>query len=135
MVMTSPLCVQGNCTQEPPSTVALQLSGPSLLPLKDRQCLLVVSGDTVEVQTGNAWLDNLYFRVRSTAGDNTPIVLTAHSAARLWATDVTVQGDASPSTQALLASGAAGVYARGVSTSLFGVLLLYADCFADSNWS
>lgn len=110
--------MQGNCTKEPPSGVALQLAGPELLPRRPNQCLLVVSGDTLDVASGHAWFDNLYFRVRSTGADGDPAVLTAHQFANLWMTGITVQGDSMPGARALVAAGAPGVYA--------------ADCVFDS---
>ena len=106
--------LQGNCTGDPASEADLLLAGPTLLPLKDQQCLLVVEEDAVDIGGSiNIWLDNLYFRVRSSQPGNTPVVLTAHSSAAVWATHVTVQGDASPATQAVQASHARGIYASG----------------------
>jgi hypothetical protein len=103
--------MQGNCAHEPPSAVALQLSGAELLARKPGQCLLVVSGDTLDVASGNAWLDNLYLRVRSTGADADPAVLTVHQVAQLWMTNVTIQGDGGTGSQALVATDARGVYA------------------------
>jgi hypothetical protein len=65
------------------------------------------------MQAGNVWLDNLYVRVHS--NEEAPTVFTAHSAGRLWATDVTIQGDGLGPSQAIAAAGGQGVYAQGES--------------------
>lgn len=114
MLTSSHARLQGNCTGAPPSPVAFQITAPSLLPLKQEQCLLVVAEDTLNIQAGNAWLDNIYFRLRSTGSDEAPTVLTAQASGRLWATNVTIQGDGSPTSQAIRATNAQGVYADGM---------------------
>jgi hypothetical protein len=109
--------VQGNCTDELAAhhlAATLQLAGPSLLPIKQHQCLLVVDHDALYLQASSLWLDNIYFRVRSNSTYDAPILISARSAARIWVTNVTFQGDGSPSSQALQATEAQGVYASGV---------------------
>jgi hypothetical protein len=62
------------------------------------------------------WLDNLYVRVHSNevhSNEVAPTALTAHSAGRLWATDITVQGDGNSASQAIAAAGGQGVYTQG----------------------
>lgn len=106
--------MQGNCTASAPSEAALGLAGPTLLPLKEGQCLLVTDTDTADIGSRcSVWLRNLYFRVRSTTAYSPLTVLTAHSQAAVWATNVTFHGDASPATQAMHAADARGVYASG----------------------
>ena len=57
--------VQGNCSV-PNAVAALDLppdAFPDLLPLKPRQCLLVVSETWLMVNSGSVWVDNVYLKL------------------------------------------------------------------------
>lgn len=59
------LRVQGNCS-EPDAAGALGLEDDlvdTMLPLKPRQCLLVVRESWLLVTRGRLWIDNLYLQV------------------------------------------------------------------------
>jgi hypothetical protein len=108
--------LQGNCTKsfEGSLPASFQFEEPNLLPLKQNQCLLVADSDVLDIRVSSLWLDNIYFRIRNSTALNPPVIVRAQSDARLWATNVTFQGDGHSSTQALQATDARGVYASGV---------------------
>eukprot|EP00892_Ulva_mutabilis_P000965 jgi/Ulvmu1/1086/UM106_0002.1 len=66
---SSPLrSIRGNCS-DPNPAVALGLSAdlaPALLPLRPRQCLLLLPDTWLMVNSGTLWLDNLYLRAYRT---------------------------------------------------------------------
>ena len=43
----------------------------TLLPLKPRQCVVIVPGVFLTVETGQVWLDNLYLMLHPTASERT----------------------------------------------------------------
>ena len=58
-------CVQGNCAVSDP-VEALELTpdvAADLLPLKPRQCLVVVSQTWLMINSGNLWVDNVYLKL------------------------------------------------------------------------
>lgn len=58
--------LQGNCS-DPDAAAALALDGDlatTLLPLKPRQCLLLVPDTFIMSNRGRAWIDNLYLRLQ-----------------------------------------------------------------------
>lgn len=64
----------------------------------------------------NAWLDNLYFRARSSRAAPAPVVLTADDGARVWMTNITIQGDGDMDSKAMHAMTADGVHYQGMHT-------------------
>eukprot|EP00892_Ulva_mutabilis_P011411 jgi/Ulvmu1/8642/UM046_0047.1 len=102
--------IRGNCADEPPSAVALQLSGSGLAPRRGNQCVLTTPLDTIHVGSGNVWLDSLYLRLRATGvtAGYPPTLISANAAGRLWMTNVTMQGDADSVCQGLSCSYAVG---------------------------
>lgn len=60
--------VQGNCSN-PDAATALGLTveeQASLLPLKPRQCVVIVPGTLLTIEGGTVWLDNLYLMLQHT---------------------------------------------------------------------
>ena len=64
--------VQGNCSSPNVATVAgLTLEErANLLPLKPRQCVVIVPGTFLTVEDGQVWLDNLYLMLPKTAPES-----------------------------------------------------------------
>lgn len=87
--------VQGNCTNAPVDTAALQLSGAPLRPLLEGQCIIVADHDMLEVSNGRLWVDNVYFRIGRSPRVPLPRLLTVYAVGRLWLTRSTLQGDGS----------------------------------------
>ena len=64
--------MQGNCS-DPEVGTPLGLSTDewaTLLPLKPRQCVLIVPGSFLTVKAGQVWLDNLYLMMHHTAPES-----------------------------------------------------------------
>ena len=87
------MTVQGNCSTEPSVT-----GSPALVPVRPRQCLLTVRHDLMgwlgKETPADVWLHNLYIRSRS-ASDGlifTQLQWRPSPPARLWLTDLTLQG-------------------------------------------
>lgn len=58
--------MQGNCSEPPPESSLPEVApgDPVLLPLKDRQCLLMVSVPVWLSWSTDLWVDNLYIRLQ-----------------------------------------------------------------------
>ena len=81
--------LQGNCSDSDP-VAALGLSVEvysNLLPLKPRQCLLVVSKTWLMVNSGQIWIDNLYLKLSRRQVEPSFAFVTIGSPSRF--TDVT----------------------------------------------
>lgn len=59
------MSVQGNCS-EPDAEAELGLPAGHLLPLKLRQCLLLMDQSWLVVNKGSIWVDNLYLKLSRT---------------------------------------------------------------------
>lgn len=88
--------MQGNCSAVPPSQDLLLLpeGAAPLQPLKQQQCVLIVSGNLFTVDESDLWMDNIYVRAR-VEPDSDPFqeMLEMRDEARVWMTNVTLQGD------------------------------------------
>ena len=63
--------MQGNCSN-PDVATPLGLTAEeqaTLLPLKPRQCVVIVPGTILTVEGGQVWLDNLYLMLHSTVSE------------------------------------------------------------------
>lgn len=114
-------CMQGNCTSEqlPGFAKPSELGGSVLADVKPPQCVIVTDAAAINVGEGDLWMGNLFMRVKYTARSaaitasasrniSSPGAAVMHvdSGARLWATDVTIQGHGDEKTvQALAAQG------------------------------
>lgn len=73
------LSVQGNCS-DPGAVAALNLTSDEahlLLPLKPRQCLLLLPHSFLISYGGNFWLDNLYLRLATPRSVAAPYFISA----------------------------------------------------------
>jgi hypothetical protein len=84
--------MQGNCSSEP-STAALGLSGPDLLPRRPGQCVLVTDTRFMAVKQ-SLWLENLYIRHHTTSSTDTHDMLNClGQECQLWLNSVRLQED------------------------------------------
>lgn len=86
--------LQGNCSED--TTQNSKIKDIKSAQLKPGQCVLVTSSSTFNVAT-NFWLDNIYIMQRPgktpAQKDFVPAMVIVSDAGKLWATDVTVEGD------------------------------------------
>eukprot|EP00892_Ulva_mutabilis_P008123 jgi/Ulvmu1/5683/UM024_0030.1 len=106
--------IRGNCGDgdAPADALLLEtLTGATgaVLPLKPRQCMLLLDKNALSINDGRLWLDNLYFAVSQQPSSREALVLSAGVGAggrpqpfsyfrqraplHVFATNVTVQGD------------------------------------------
>lgn len=117
------LDVQGNCT-EPPSQALLSRAGLApgpgetstavpLIPLKPGQCLLLTDSSALYVRQGPLWVDNIYFRLRTTertlSAEFEPalVSVTDGPTGQVYLTNVTLQGSNSAASTGLYVSSSA----------------------------
>jgi hypothetical protein len=81
--------------------------------MRPEQCILITYADVMDV-FGDLWIDRVYLRLKRLFRDNVPRMIEALDSARLWMTNVTLQGDgnADRNCQGLFVSGS--VYAEGL---------------------
>jgi hypothetical protein len=86
--------MQGDCNARPAFTVQ---PGAPTEPLKPRQCLLVIASTFIYQQMAlyTLWLDNVYLQLSRRPEEATVSfdIIKAGFSQRLWATNVTLQGD------------------------------------------
>ena len=100
-----------------------------LKPLNPRQCVVIFESDVMHVEGSSLWLDNVYFRFRGAAAADTAAadaalafdeVINASLSARVWITNVTMQGDGTGnlacSQCGVEAAQSAAVYAEGAAS-------------------
>jgi hypothetical protein len=103
-----------------------------MLPLRERQCVILVNGDALPVVSGAVWLDSLYFRwAENNEGSfaetskplhhhqASPSIIHAHGG-RLWITSSVIQGDGSTGAGALLLLNGAKALLAGVRSLCTG---------------
>lgn len=108
--------MQGNCS-DADAAAALRLPravATSLLPLKPRQCLVLLPENFLRSNGGALWLDNLYLRlvrtkVRAVAaffsvGSLRPAGYRSSTEASLYVTNITLHGDSQGSAEGVTAS-------------------------------
>ena len=84
--------MQGSCNSEP-SAADLNLEGTKSLDWATGQCVIVTDAALMTV-VQNLWLHGLYLRYhRTTRFDQPQSILSALKGAKLWLTDVTLQGE------------------------------------------
>lgn len=117
------LCVQGNCS-DPGAAAALELTredSAALLPLKPRQCLVLIHDTFLILSGGQVWLDNLYLRLARTSVERLLFVSMAPPAAEF--ANLVSSGDVTPAdvyiTNITMDGGAHGV-AAGIYSYKFG---------------
>lgn len=107
--------VQGNCTAD--SAKNSKIADVQFARLKPGQCVLVTPTSTLNVAT-HFWLDNIYIMQRpgKTPQSNAfvPALITVSAQGKLWATDVTVEGDRVNSQEGLRIEKAAQAFLDGV---------------------
>ena len=122
--MTPGECVQGNCS-DPNAAAALGLSAAeaaSMLPLKPRQCVVLVPDSFLMINGGPYWMDNLYLKLsRSRPHPSLAFIrgglqygleyFLEVSSTSIYMTNITLQGE--------LRGTAAGVHLEEAESSLF----------------
>ena len=85
----------GNCSAPPPDEDALGLppAAARLRPLLPGQCLIVTDGDTIYMNGGGLWLDNVYMRLRRSTREQFAEFIQVATSSQLWIANSTFQGD------------------------------------------
>jgi hypothetical protein len=97
--------IQGNCSGPPPPEIYAKVKNVPLLPLRPRQCVILVSATFwSSYDTREAWIDNIYLRFHEReeplGGIGFGIGMGFVTAPRLYMTNVTLQGDRQTHLQA-----------------------------------
>lgn len=91
--------LQGNCSEPPTARFAAAIAtGPPMLPLLPRQCVLVNDAPMLYVRHGSMLLDNVYMRRQAAASSSSALVYEREGrwfpwqqSVKLWMTNVTMQ--------------------------------------------
>lgn len=94
--------IQGDCAAKPGPAMST-VTGPALLPLLPRQCLLITDASLLDMNSG-LWMDNIYIRlVRTTRTPLNPVLLSSGGESPgLHLTGITLQVPPPPSPQCTL---------------------------------
>lgn len=85
--------MQGNCNADA-EFGGVPVKHAAMRELQPRQCLLIADHNVLEVWDSNLWLNNIYFRLTNPrSGTFDQIVLVTGPLAKVWMTDVTMQGN------------------------------------------
>lgn len=109
------VCLQGNCPEG--SAKSSKIPAVQTAQLKPGQCVLVTSTSTLHVAT-KFWLDNIYIMQRpgklALQKGFVPAMIIVSGGGKLWATDVTVDGDRVGSQEGLRVEKGAEAFLDGV---------------------
>jgi hypothetical protein len=119
------LCLQGNCSTDPPPEFLDRISNQDGIPIRPRKvgmCMLLAPQDVLYHRSGNLWLSNLYIRVaRNESSVDSALTLVSVSDpdfdSKLWLTDSILQGDGGLRVNSLTVSSKA--YVGGAHSCLF----------------
>ena len=111
--------MQGNCNED--TTRASKIQEVHTAQLKPGQCVLVTSTSAFNVET-SFWLDNIYIMQRPGKTPQqkgvVPAMIIVGAAGKLWATDVTVEGDRVSSQEGMRVEKGGHVFLDGALLSV-----------------
>lgn len=111
--------MQGNCNED--TTKASKIQEVHTAQLKPGQCVLVTSASAFNMET-SFWLDNIYIMQRPGKTPQqkgvVPAMIIVGAAGKLWATDVTVEGDRVSSQEGMRVEKGGHVFLDGALLSV-----------------
>lgn len=109
--------LQGNCPEQ--AAKDSKIPDVKSAQLKPGQCVLITPSSTFSVET-NFWLDNMYIMQRPgkepLPTGAVPALVSVADQGKLWATDVTIEGDRVSSQSGLIVLQGAQVFLDGISS-------------------
>ena len=109
------VCMQGNCNED--TTKNSKILDVHTAQLKPGQCMLLTSTSTFNVAT-SFWLDNIYIMQRPgkipLQKGVIPTMIIVSAEGKLWATDVTVEGDRANSKEGMRVEKGGQAFLDGV---------------------